>query len=301
MFRAPPPNAWCAPRAAISSYSPILKQKLDHVTAEAVVAPRNEDEIATVLAACWALDMPVTPRGGGTGNYAQAMPLAGGIVLDMTAMNRIIEIGDGTVRVEPGALMGRIAGEPARDVQSGVAHASLDTGDCDHRAMPTVEWRKRAAGKRRSRMSWPPLSPSSAVSSWPRFRVKVAPYIQHRGGPRGFLHVIGPTTLAFVDFKGNRQFISQGNLADNPNAHLFSSTTPAASGSRSGVRRVLSKTIRSCSTGSCRAITRRVPSRLLSSKFLAWDANCPQHIPVRFDAEDVESRSGGARRPDRRA
>ena len=89
-------------------YSPILKEKLDHVTAEAVVAPRNEDEVAAVLAAAWALDVPVTPRGGGTGNYAQAMPLAGGIVLDMTAMNRIVEIGDGTVRVEPGALMGEL-------------------------------------------------------------------------------------------------------------------------------------------------------------------------------------------------
>ena len=86
-------------------YSPILKEKLDHVTADAVVSPRNEDEVAKVLAACWALDIPVTARGAGTGNYGQAMPLAGGIVLDMTAMNRIIEIGEGTIRVEPGILM----------------------------------------------------------------------------------------------------------------------------------------------------------------------------------------------------
>lgn len=92
-------------------YSPVLKEKLNHVTAEAVIAPRTEDEVAEVLAACYALDIPVTPRGGGTGNYAQAMPLAGGIVLDMTALNGIIEIGDGTVRVQPGALMGALQEE----------------------------------------------------------------------------------------------------------------------------------------------------------------------------------------------
>ena len=47
------------------------------------------------------------------------------------------------------------------------------------------------------------------------------PYIQHRGGPPGFLKVIDERTLAFADFAGNRQFITLGNLADNPKAHLF--------------------------------------------------------------------------------
>ena len=47
------------------------------------------------------------------------------------------------------------------------------------------------------------------------------PYIQHRGGPPGFIHVINNQTLAFADFKGNRQFISQGNLSDNPKAFIF--------------------------------------------------------------------------------
>lgn len=92
-------------------YSPILKEKLDHVTAEAVVSPRGEAELLSVLAACWVLDIPVTPRGGGTGNYAQAMPLAGGIVLDMKGMNRIKSVGDGLLVVEPGALMARIEDE----------------------------------------------------------------------------------------------------------------------------------------------------------------------------------------------
>src|SRR5512135_285086 len=47
------------------------------------------------------------------------------------------------------------------------------------------------------------------------------PYIQHRGGPRGFVRVLDDKTIAFADFRGNRQFITRGNLAENPRAHLF--------------------------------------------------------------------------------
>src|SRR5262245_58678915 len=47
------------------------------------------------------------------------------------------------------------------------------------------------------------------------------PYIQHRGGPPGFLHILDEKTIAFADFSGNRQYITSGNLADNPKAHLF--------------------------------------------------------------------------------
>ena len=47
------------------------------------------------------------------------------------------------------------------------------------------------------------------------------PYIQHRGGPAGFLRVLDDRTIGFADFSGNRQFITQGNLAENPKAHLF--------------------------------------------------------------------------------
>ncbi|RBI85614.1 FAD-linked oxidase [Rhodosalinus halophilus] len=89
-------------------YSPVLKSRLDDVTAEAVVAPRSEAEVVTVLAACHDLDIPVTPRGGGTGNYGQAMPLAGGVVLDMARMTRILELRPGRVVTEAGALMGDI-------------------------------------------------------------------------------------------------------------------------------------------------------------------------------------------------
>jgi len=87
-------------------YSPILKARLDHVTADAVVSPRTEDEVRAVLAACYDLDIFVTPRGAGTGNYGQSMPLAGGIVLDLTRFDKISEIRDGVVIAEPGVLIG---------------------------------------------------------------------------------------------------------------------------------------------------------------------------------------------------
>jgi len=89
-------------------YSPILKRKLDHVTADAVVTPQDEAEVIEVVAACHRHRVPLTVRGGGTGNYGQAMPLQGGVVLDLSEMNRIKEVGLGWVRVEAGAKLAEI-------------------------------------------------------------------------------------------------------------------------------------------------------------------------------------------------
>jgi FAD/FMN-containing dehydrogenase len=89
-------------------YSPVLKRKLDHVTADLVVCPKDEDEVLAVLAAAHALEIPVTPRGGGTGNYGQAMPLAGGVVLDLRGLDGVREIGDGFVRAGAGMLVADI-------------------------------------------------------------------------------------------------------------------------------------------------------------------------------------------------
>lgn len=86
-------------------YSPVLKQQLDHVTGDLVVSPRNEAEVIQVLKACYALDVPVTVRGAGTGNYGQAMPLSGGVVLNLSEMNAVKEIRQGVIVVEPGAIV----------------------------------------------------------------------------------------------------------------------------------------------------------------------------------------------------
>ncbi len=86
-------------------YSPVLKARLDHVVADFVVAPRNEAEVVEVLRVCHAHDVPVTTRGAGTGNYGQAMPLAGGCILHMKNMNAVREVHPGRVVVEPGCLL----------------------------------------------------------------------------------------------------------------------------------------------------------------------------------------------------
>ncbi len=86
-------------------YSPTLKRQLDGVVGDLVVAPKSIDEVAHTLAACHALGIPVTPRGAGTGNYGQAMPLSGGVLLDLSAMNAVTSIGLGRVVTEPGALL----------------------------------------------------------------------------------------------------------------------------------------------------------------------------------------------------
>lgn len=85
-------------------YSPVLKAQLDRVTADIVVSPKDEAELIHVLAACYARGVPVTPRGTGTGNYGQAMPLSGGVVLSLAEMNDIRLIAPGRAIVGPGVI-----------------------------------------------------------------------------------------------------------------------------------------------------------------------------------------------------
>jgi FAD/FMN-containing dehydrogenase len=89
-------------------YSPILKRQLRATTGDIVVAPRDEADVVEVVRQCFARRIPITPRGGGTGNYGQAMPLHGGVVLDLTQLNHIGPISDGVLRVGAGARLGEI-------------------------------------------------------------------------------------------------------------------------------------------------------------------------------------------------
>jgi FAD/FMN-containing dehydrogenase len=112
-------------------YSPILKAELDHVAADLVVSPQSEAEVVAVLAAAHRLKIPVTPRGSGTGNYGQAMPLAGGIVLNLADMNRVRAINPGRVICEPGAILAKVdvetrgSGQELRMYPSTYATASI--------------------------------------------------------------------------------------------------------------------------------------------------------------------------------
>ena len=83
-------------------YSPVLKRELDHVTGDLVVSPKDEAEVIRVLKACYELGVPVTPRGAGTGNYGQAMPLSGGVVLSLADFNALKA---GVLSVRPDATV----------------------------------------------------------------------------------------------------------------------------------------------------------------------------------------------------
>ncbi len=86
-------------------YSPLLSERLQGRRPDLVVRPRSVDEIKRVAAACARLRVPLTVRGGGTGNYGQCVPLAGGVTLDMTALNRVVHVETGWARVEAGVLI----------------------------------------------------------------------------------------------------------------------------------------------------------------------------------------------------
>lgn len=89
-------------------YSPVLKRQLDHVTGDLVVSPRTQEEVVAVIRAAFAHGVPLTPRGAGTGNYGQAMPLSGGVVLNLAGLDRVVSIKPGTVVAEAGAIMEKI-------------------------------------------------------------------------------------------------------------------------------------------------------------------------------------------------
>ncbi len=113
------------------------------------------------------------------------------------------------------------------------------------------------------------------------------PYIQHRGGPPGFLKVLDDQTLGFVDFVGNRQYISLGNLQENPRAHLF--LIDYAHRRRVkiwGDARVVEDDAELTHRLMPEGYQARA-SQVILFKINAWDANCPQHIPQRFEAAAV--------------
>ncbi|MBN8996281.1 MAG: FAD-binding oxidoreductase [Rhizobiales bacterium] len=105
-------------------YSPVLKRQLDHVTGDLVVSPRNEAEVVEILKACFRHGVPVTPRGTGTGNYGQAMPLSRGVVLSLADMNVVKSVERGRVTVEAGAVLAQIDRETRKTGQELRMHPS---------------------------------------------------------------------------------------------------------------------------------------------------------------------------------
>lgn len=115
------------------------------------------------------------------------------------------------------------------------------------------------------------------------------PYAQHRGGPRGFIKIIDDETLGFADFAGNRQYVTTGNLQENSKAFLFLMDYAHRRRIKIwGRARVVSD--------DPDLVAQLMPSgyraqgeQAILFKIEAWDVNCPQHIPQKLDAADVEN------------
>jgi len=114
------------------------------------------------------------------------------------------------------------------------------------------------------------------------------PYIQHRGGPKGFLKVLGDEYLAFADFSGNRQYISVGNFDENNKVHLFLMDYPNRRRIKVwGEAEVV--TDDEDLTAQLKDEAYDVPiERVIKIKVTAWDVNCPQHIQPRYTIEEMD-------------
>ena len=113
------------------------------------------------------------------------------------------------------------------------------------------------------------------------------PYMQHRGGPKGFVKVLDKHTLAFADFSGNRQYITQGNLAENPKANIFIMDYAHRRRVKLwGTARVVEDDAALLASLMPAGYKAR-PEQVILFTIVAWDTNCPQHIPQKFDAGDV--------------
>jgi predicted pyridoxine 5'-phosphate oxidase superfamily flavin-nucleotide-binding protein len=113
------------------------------------------------------------------------------------------------------------------------------------------------------------------------------PYAQHRGGPKGFIRVLDAHTLGFADFAGNRQYITTGNLTGNSKAFLFLMDYAHR-------RRIKLWGHARIVEGDAGLLARLMPAsysarpeQAILFEVDAWDVNCPQHIPQKFDAADV--------------
>jgi hypothetical protein len=113
------------------------------------------------------------------------------------------------------------------------------------------------------------------------------PYIQHRGGPKGFVKILDKNTIAFADYSGNRQYITQGNLSENRKAQIFIMDYAHRRRVKIwGEARVVDDDPALTQSLMPKGYKAR-PEQVILFRISAWDTNCPQHIPQKFDAVDV--------------
>ncbi len=120
------------------------------------------------------------------------------------------------------------------------------------------------------------------------------PYIQHRGGPKGFLQVLDENTLAFADYSGNKQYISTGNLTENDRVSLFLMDYPHQTRLKIiGHARSMDPAENPALTTRLRAIEPKARiERLFVIQVVGFDWNCPQHITPRFTIDEINTIAG---------
>ena len=163
------------------------------------------------------------------------------------------------------------------------------------KAVQTRRGSRRAYGRMEERGSWKTcITPDLAEFIAAQTSIFLAtankegqPYIQHRGGPPGFLRVLDDKTIGFADFAGNRQYITQGNLTDNPKAHLFLIDYARRQRVKIwGEARVVEGDAELMAALMPEGYKARAEQAILFT-VTAWDANCPRHILQRFEVADV--------------
>jgi predicted pyridoxine 5'-phosphate oxidase superfamily flavin-nucleotide-binding protein len=113
------------------------------------------------------------------------------------------------------------------------------------------------------------------------------PYIQHRGGPKGFIKVIDERTLAFADFAGNRQYITLANLGENDQAYLFLIEFASRQRVKIWGRARVVEDDPALLARLVDPSYRARPERVIVFTVEAWDTNCPSHITPRYSEEEV--------------
>lgn len=127
------------------------------------------------------------------------------------------------------------------------------------------------------------LFATAAKSGWP--------YVQHRGGPKGFVHTLDRHTLSFADLPGNKQYITLGNLAENPKATLLAIDHAQRQRVKIWGEAELVEDDRGLLDALMPEGSAVYVSRAIRFRVLAWDINCPSHIPQLFTLEEVEAAS----------
>src|SRR5205085_2030091 len=119
-----------------------------------------------------------------------------------------------------------------------------------------------------------------------------APYIQHRGGPKGFIKIVDERTLGFADYRGNRQYITVGNLSENERAHLFLIDFSRRQRIKLWGRARVVENDDALLTRLFDQGYKAKPERVILFTIEAWDVNCSQHITARLTADEVEGLLG---------